>query len=88
MKAPLFDSCLYWLRNYWNRPRILVWFASIIPDTLCGVSMYGLRFERATYMLAGPQGMKLASFLSLIRCKDLCTCVGSTSPWMMFKIDM
>jgi len=24
--------------------------------------------------------MKLANFLSLIRCNDLCTCVGSTSP--------
>ena len=32
--------------------------------------------------------MKLASLRSRMRCKDLCTCVGSTSPWMMFRMEM
>jgi hypothetical protein len=80
----------------------------------------------ATWILAGPQGMKLTSFLSLMRCRALCTCgsavghkrsdtgasllrhlitvhgmawqskprtylptcVGSTSPWMMLRMEM
>ena len=40
--------------------------------------MYGDFLLSATCMLAGPHGIKLASFLSLILCKLLCTCVGST----------
>jgi hypothetical protein len=32
--------------------------------------------------------MKLASLRSRMRCKLLCTCVGSTSPWMMFRIEI
>ena len=34
----------------------------------------------ATCILAGPHSMKLASLRSLMRCRLLCTCVGSTSP--------
>lgn len=41
-----------------------------------------------TWMLAGPHSMKLASFRSLILCKLLCTCVGSTSPWIIFRIEI
>ena len=33
-----------------------------------------------TWMLAGPHSIKLASLRSRMRCKLLCTCVGSTSP--------
>jgi len=33
--------------------------------------MYGLFFESATYILAGPHSIKLASFRSLIRYKLL-----------------
>ena len=40
----------------------------------------GERFDSATWMLAGPHGMNVASLRSRIRSKLLCTCVGSTSP--------
>ena len=33
-----------------------------------------------TWMEAGPQSMKLARLRSRMRCRLLCTCVGSTSP--------
>ena len=36
--------------------------------------------RQPTWMLAGPHSMKLASLRSRMRCKLLCTCVGSTSP--------
>jgi hypothetical protein len=36
--------------------------------TLCAVSTYGDFFDSATWMLAGPQGINLTSFLSRIRC--------------------
>ena len=39
-------------------------------------------------MDAGPHSMKLASLRSRMRCRDLCTCVGSTSPWMMLRMLM
>lgn len=59
---------------------MLVWLANIKPDTLCVLWIYGDFLERATCILAGPQGINCASFLSLILCKDLWTWVGSTSP--------
>ena len=39
-------------------------------------------------MLAGPHGMKDARRRSRIRSRDLCTSVGSASPWMMLRILM
>jgi hypothetical protein len=59
---------------------MLVWLASMRPDTRCALWMYGDLRDRATWMLAGPQGMNWANLRSRIRCKDLWTCVGSTSP--------
>lgn len=50
---------------------MLVWLANIKPDTLCVLCMYGDFLERATCMLAGPQGINCASFRSLILCNDL-----------------
>lgn len=63
---------------------MLVWLAIMIPDTrFCDV----LRFVSATWILAGPQGIKLASWRSRMRNNDLCTSVGSTSPEMIFRHD-
>ena len=62
-----------------------VWFASNNPETLCA-STYGY-LERATLKVAGPHGMKLTKRRSRTRCNALWTCVGSTSPWMMFSRD-
>lgn len=59
---------------------MLVWFASKRPLTRCGVWTYGDRLDRATWMLAGPQGINWAIRRSRILCSDLCTSVGSTSP--------
>lgn len=50
--------------------------------------MYGEVLVRATWILAGPQGMKLAILRSRILRRDLWTSAGSASPWMMFRIDM
>jgi len=61
---------------------ILVWLANIRPETRCAVGIYGDFLDKATWMLAGLQSMKLASFLSLILCRDLWTCPGSTSPYI------
>ena len=58
------------------------------PETLFWLLMYGDFFDRATWIEAGPQSMKLASFRSRILYRLLWICVASTSPWMMFKIDM
>lgn len=52
---------------------ILVWLASIRPLTRWAVWMYGDLRDSATCMLAGPQGMNWASFLSRIRCRLLWT---------------
>lgn len=95
-----------------------MWFAIIRPLTLWAEGRYGDFLDKATWMLAGPQGMKLASLRSLILWRLLCTysqviqgefkystnmlkacgihedvtpvctCVGSTSPWMMLRIAM
>lgn len=43
--------------------------------------MYGDFRDKATWILAGPHGINWASLRSLILCRDLWTCVGSTSPW-------
>lgn len=64
---------------------MLVWLAIMTPLTLLPVV---LRFVNATCILAGPQGIKLASCRSRIRSKDLCTSVGSTSPEIMFRHEM
>lgn len=64
---------------------MLVWLASIRPETRWLLWTYGLLRDNATWMLVGPHGMNCANFLSRIRCNDLCTCVGSTSPWNMTK---
>lgn len=50
---------------------MLVWFAIIRPLTRCADGRYGDFLDSATWMLAGPQGMKLASFLSRILCRLL-----------------
>ncbi len=49
---------------------ILVWFASMRPLTRWLVGTYGDLRVRATWMDAGPQGMKFASCLSRIRRSD------------------
>ena len=59
---------------------MLVWLASISPDTRCDVVTYGDFRERATWMDAGPHGMNCASLRSRIRCRLLWIWVGSTSP--------
>lgn len=65
---------------------MIVLLAIMSPLTLvCDVTKGDLRLI-ATWILAGPQLMKLANFLSLILCKLLCTLVGSVSPWIIFKI--
>lgn len=46
---------------------MLVWLASISPETLCVLGKYGERLEQATCKVAGPQGMKLTIFRSLMR---------------------
>lgn len=53
---------------------MLVWFAIMRPLTLCWVSTYGDLRESATWMEAGPHGMKAACRRSRIRCSALCTC--------------
>lgn len=52
---------------------MLVWFAIMRPLTRCADGRYGDLRDKATWMLAGPQGMKLANFLSRIRCRLLWT---------------
>ena len=41
-----------------------------------------------TWRFTGDQSMKFTNFRSLIRCNALWTCVGSTSPWTIFRTDM
>lgn len=60
---------------------MLVWLASMRPETRWLLWTYGLLRLNATWMLVGPHGMNCANLRSRIRCSDLCTCVGSTSPW-------
>ena len=67
---------------------MLVWLASIRPLTRWLIGIYGLRLVRATWMLAGPQGIKVARRRSRIRRRLLWTSVGSTSPWITFNIEM
>ena len=86
--AFLLMSLSYCVRHLSKRCRMLVWLASINPLTLCAVCTYGLFRLSATWMLAGAHSMKLASRRSRIRCRLLCTCVGSTSPWMMLRMEM
>mmetsp|Transcript_9266 Transcript_9266/g.32186 ORF Transcript_9266/g.32186 Transcript_9266/m.32186 type:complete len:217 (+) Transcript_9266:251-901(+) len=81
-------SLSYCVTHLEKRWRMLVWLASMRPLTRCAVCTYGDLRLNATWMLAGPQSMKLASLRSRMRCRLLCTCVGSTSPWMMFRMDM
>lgn len=50
-----------------------MWLAIIKPLTRWADGRYGDLLDRATWMLAGPQGMKLASFLSRILWRLLCT---------------
>jgi hypothetical protein len=44
------------------------------PDTRCDDEMYGDLRESATWIEAGPQGMKVASWRSRMRRRDLWTC--------------
>ena len=67
---------------------MLVWFASMRPLTRWFVVTYGERRVSATWMEAGPHGMKLASWRSRMRSSDWWTSVGSTSPWMMLRMEM
>ena len=55
---------------------MLVWLAIMSPLTLWAEGRSGDFLDRATWMLAGPQGMKLASFRSRILCRLLCTWGG------------
>lgn len=52
---------------------MLVWLAIIRPLTRWAEGRYGDFLDKATWMLAGPQGMKLASFRSRILWRLLCT---------------
>lgn len=63
---------------------MLVWLANMTPLTLFSLPAC-LRLVSATWMLAGPHGIKLASCRSRIRRSDLCTSVGSTSPAMILR---
>jgi hypothetical protein len=45
-------------------------------------------YPEPTCMLAGPHSMKLAVLRSRMRVRLLCTWLGSTSPWMMFRMLM
>lgn len=54
---------------------MLVWFASMSPLTRWFVGTYGDLRVRATWMEAGPQGMKLASWRSRMRRSDWWTCL-------------
>lgn len=45
---------------------MLVWLAIIRPLTRWADGRYGDLLDKATWMLAGPQGMKLASLRSRI----------------------
>ena len=65
-----------------------VWLASMSPLTRCGLFTYGERRESATWILAGPHGINEQSCRSRILCSDLWTWVGSTSPWMMSRMEM
>ena len=53
---------------------MLVWFANIRPLTRWFVVTYGDRLVSATWIEAGPQGMKLAICRSRMRNKDWWTC--------------
>ncbi len=58
--------------------------ASISPLTLWAVVTYGDFLDSATWMEAGPQGMKLASLRSRMRWRDLCTwkcCTSTVGSW-------
>ena len=81
-------SLSYCWQMRWKRSRMEVWFASMRPETRWGVLTYGERRESATWIEAGPHGMNEHSWRSRIRCSDLCTCVGSTSPWMISRMEM
>lgn len=52
---------------------MLVWLAIIRPLTRWAEGRYGDFLDNATWMLAGPQGMKLASLRSRILWRLLCT---------------
>lgn len=58
---------------------ILVWLAIMSPLTRWAEGRYGDFLDRATWMLAGPQGMKLANFRSRILCRLLWTWDGHRS---------
>ena len=51
-----------------------MWFASMSPLTRWFVATYGERRVSATWIDAGPQGMKFASWRSRMRSSDWCTC--------------
>lgn len=85
---------------------ILVWLASISPLTRWWVFTYGDLRVSATWIEAGPHGIKLASWRSRIRSRDWWTCcvivnaitiwkmgeqhasIGSTSPWIMLRMEI
>lgn len=56
---------------------MLVWLAIIRPLTRWADGRYGDFLDKATWMLAGPQGMKLASLRSRILWRLLCTYSGA-----------
>jgi len=67
---------LRWLQPFGRAltEAMLVWLAIIRPLTRWAEGRYGDFLDRATWMLAGPHGMKLASLRSRILWRLLCTC--------------
>ena len=92
----------------WRTDATLVWFANINPLTRWFDWTYGDLRVNATWIDAGPQGMKFANWRSRIRSRDWCTygqesplsykeherkrkrptSVGSTSPWMILRMEI
>ena len=69
--------------SHWGHCKGLAETASLFELTVQGGFQVDSRGRGwgCTCMLAGPHSMKLASLRSLMRCRLLCTCVGSTSPY-------
>lgn len=68
-----------------------IWLSAlaICGATCCCSTAHSMRAAWArACMLAGPQPMKLTWSRSRMRCSDLCTSVGSASPWMMLRMEM
>ena len=63
-----------------NSVAMPVWLASMRPDTRCDDGMYGDLRVSATWIEAGPQGIKVARRRSRMRRRDLWT-------WIFFALE-